>query len=348
MSKISEYDVITQDDLLSDKELYSEIVTLLGKREEESRSFVEQKRQLFDERNSKLTNPSVFKKKNYIKIHTAIQQKKAFVATFLDAEMSVSFTGRELADDDFAYNLELAADYFTEASNKKFRDRQWLDDIAFYGVGIRIKTGYNTNTNMVEYVLARPDGWLPDVNANYEENNYRYHMFEMTTTKQELDMKAKRYPDKYFNLDKVQAGARKNDYREKQQDDRELTGTMGMQDRVYSMSCYIQLGLNKYQLTTTNDNSNIIRWEYIEPISKEEKKDPTLIPFPVNITNVHPIYGDPFGLGIVEMVLDKQNAINRLYNLSIIKEQKNAGFGKYLVDTSVLPNLNWLEMPSDE
>jgi len=43
-------------------------------------------------------------------------------------------------------------------------------------------------------------------------------------------------------------------------------------------------------------------------------------------------------MGIMELTLDKQNAINTLSNLALLKEQRNAGFDNYLVDMNVIQN----------
>jgi hypothetical protein len=51
---------------------------------------------------------------------------------------------------------------------------------------------------------------------------------------------------------------------------------------------------------------------------------------------------DPFGMGIMELTIDKQNALNRLGNLALMKETRNAGFDNYIVDLNVIQNLNLL------
>jgi len=46
--------------------------------------------------------------------------------------------------------------------------------------------------------------------------------------------------------------------------------------------------------------------------------------FPVAITNVFPLENDPFGVSYLELIIDKQGAMNKLYNASMQKELRNA------------------------
>jgi hypothetical protein len=41
--------------------------------------------------------------------------------------------------------------------------------------------------------------------------------------------------------------------------------------------------------------------------------------------------------------MDKQNAINRLSNMALLKEQREAGFDHYFVDTNVVANIHSLK-----
>ena len=78
-------------------------------------------------------------------------------------------------------------------------------------------------------------------------------------------------------------------------------------------------------------------------MGKEENKCPALAPDPVNVSNLFPLEGDPHGMGNGELIMDKQNAINRMVNMALIKEQREAGFLHYIVDTSVVSNINYLK-----
>lgn len=49
----------------------------------------------------------------------------------------------------------------------------------------------------------------------------------------------------------------------------------------------------------------------------------------------------------MELVIDKQNAQNRLMNLAIIQEE-NSVFRKYVVDTDIIPELDVLAAKNDK
>ena len=118
--------------------------------------------------------------------------------------------------------------------------------------------------------------------------------------------------------------------------------THGIQIR----NIYIEIGGRKYLVTLGNNRNLVIRFEEITPASKAEAQNPYLVPFPVNITNVMPIFEDPYGIAPLELIIDKQNAQNRLFNLAIIQEQQHV-FRKYLVDTDHISNVNLLAQPAD-
>jgi hypothetical protein len=52
----------------------------------------------------------------------------------------------------------------------------------------------------------------------------------------------------------------------------------------------------KYIADFFNGRNVIGRRERIQPVSKEEKKYPHIIPFPVEVTNAFPLENDPCGM----------------------------------------------------
>ena len=47
-------------------------------------------------------------------------------------------------------------------------------------------------------------------------------------------------------------------------------------------------------------------------------------------------------MGYAELILDFQNAKNRLLNLALIQEEDEAGYGQFLADITKIPNLDLL------
>jgi len=71
-------------------------------------------------------------KTSHIKIHTAQQQKKAFVATFYNNDLQISFQGRDMGDDEQAKKIELLAEYDKKVMKKDKKDFTRLNNIFDY------------------------------------------------------------------------------------------------------------------------------------------------------------------------------------------------------------------------
>jgi len=131
--KLLEYDVITKEDVMEDASLAEELMSFINTRWNRSWNFVQRKRQAFHGWKLLMTDPSrIYQKEQYIKVYTAIEQLKAFIATFLDEEFSVEFAGREFGDDDKAFKLNQLARYDNKAMKKTQKDYHWLSDIFTY------------------------------------------------------------------------------------------------------------------------------------------------------------------------------------------------------------------------
>jgi hypothetical protein len=163
---------------------------------------------------------------------------------------------------------------------------------------LEIKTGYNELTKTPEYVVANPESRLPDMYGNVIDNNWEYHAFITKTTKYRLESVNSSNPDTYFNLDKIASSSYyeydTNQYSKLQV--RLLSTFEDMQRNIRTMIYYKILNGRKYLIELANYNSLIIRFEEIKPVTKEEEKSPSLVPFPVVVTNMIPLDGDPCGL----------------------------------------------------
>jgi hypothetical protein len=73
-----------------------------------------------------------------------------------------------------------------------------------------------------------------------------------------------------------------------------------------------------------NDRKTLIRIKELEPVLKEEKKNPNMINFPIILNYWKPRRNDPFGESVCDKLDDKQIAKTILFNLNIIKAKKEA------------------------
>lgn len=344
MAHIEDFDYMDKENILGDEELQQDIVWYLQEKYNNSFTYVEEKRRNFHNRQLMLSDPSRALNTDYVKVYSALQMRKSFIATFMDDDIQVEFEWRTYADDERAYKLQLAASYDKEAMEKRKKDFMHYTHIFDYGTGIRVLEWYDEVKKCPEYKNVDPMGWLPDPSGS-SVWVFEYHMFEGINTIQNLKNINKWITDIYFNIDQISEESLIDTYnewyREQERERRLLTSYVDFRKEINLLDVFIEIYGHKYLITLANNRQLIIRFERIQAVTSEEKKNPSLIPFPINITTIFPIKEDPFGFAPLEGIIDKQNAQNRLLNLAIIQEQEKV-FQKFLVDTNMMPNLDVL------
>ena len=86
------------------------------------------------------------------------------------------------------------------------------------------------------------------------------------------------------------------------------------------------------------ERKTLLRYVELQAVTKEEKKNERLIPRPITLTYFKPRRGDAFGESFCDLLEDKQNGKSILANLSIIKAQKEARGGKFIVNSRLITN----------
>ena len=94
----------------------------------------------------------------------------------------------------------------------------------------------------------------------------------------------------------------------------------------------------KYIVTLTDARRTVLRIKEIEPVLKEEKKNPAMIQFPIILNYWKPRRNDPFGESICDKLDDKQIAKTILFNLNIIKAKKEALGGDFIWNSRLIKN----------
>lgn len=345
---LENYEVITKDDIRSNEELKNHLIDKFKKWFMHSETFVSTKRKLFHERWDKMTNPQTYNT-DYIKIYTALDQKRAFRATFHDSAFGVKFTWQEFSDDDKAYKLTKLAEYDYWVMDRYLKDIAKLDHLFTYWVCIEIPTGYDKVKKVTTYTVMNPELWYPDPLRNVLTEKFRYHFFKTWASQDDLEAVNKSNPDTYFNLESLawRSSSQTNDWTDSKISSRNLSKPAVEEGRYDIFDWYANLWGRWYMFSLNHDRSEFIRWEVIEPVGQEEKKNPHLMPDPVNITWIAPLENDVFGWSPLWGIIDKQNAQNVLMNLAIIKEQQNV-FQKYLVDTEMVSNMDHFSLPTDK
>ena len=85
----------------------------------------------------------------------------------------------------------------------------------------------------------------------------------------------------------------------------------------------------------------------LKPITKKEKQDPTLIPYPISLRYLSPLPNDFFGVNFPDLLQDKQAWISTLINLEKIRAIKNAFGEDKFFDPDKIQDINKLLEPSE-
>jgi hypothetical protein len=79
----------------------------------------------------------------------------------------------------------------------------------------------------------------------------------------------------------------------------------------------------KYIAVTNEDRSALHSLLCLNPVTKEEKTDETLVPFPVMIQYALYLSGYPLGISLVDLLADTQSILSRMYNLYLAMAYRN-------------------------
>jgi len=273
--------------------------------------------------------------------------KKSFIAMFQSEGLSPVWTERDYNDKEVAEKLNKIAEFDIENMKKNLKDKKMLSDIFDYGVGLRVYNGFDKVNKCPLYITPSPLSWFYDPNGSVLDVDFKYHIFHFQTSKHALEYQ-NLLTDDYFNLDEVSSGEysrspEMNDLkRYRKQNNGEVT-----QEIVYVHNCFITLNGHRYFCVVANDQTKIIKWERLLPETKEEKKDPSIVPFKISISNAFVDQYDAWGVSYREKIYPVQNAIKRIINAIHDKQLRDAGHDIYFVDIDRIDNVaNLLNKPS--
>ena len=87
----------------------------------------------------------------------------------------------------------------------------------------------------------------------------------------------------------------------------------------------------KYIAVLNADRTAIHDLKYLKPVTKEEKLDESLVPFPVMLQYAIYLSGFPLGISLVDILSDTQSILSRMYNLYLAMAYRNTFGGDRLV-----------------
>ena len=254
---------------------------------------------------------------------------------------SVTFQWRLEDDLEYIKLLETVKDFDwdeMDCSSKKY----WMHWYKFvFGVGIEVRDTFNKFTSTPQYKVVNPMSWIPDV--AFDINTwFRFHWFELETTKEELE-----YAKDFFWLDQMKdlKTLQEERWSEQQQNFLAQTQDRKLNDKpsqlpewVYGVyQHFTTYKGNKYEIWLANDRTLPIFCRWIKPVLQEEKDDPSKVSFWVNVRWYRPLPWDPYGVSFAfDLLLDKQKQMQVFNNLNLIKAKETAYWAKYLYDPEIV------------
>lgn len=303
--------------------------------------FMSSKRQKFREDLSKYVDQD--KDDEKVGVNTLYASTQLYTAIRYSDELSVIAKPRKFGDEEYAENITNLAEYdYKEMGLNRIKHSQYVDECLF-GYSIKTKEGWDDTRKVVEVAIRDPLTWIPDPFSDYITEG-RWNFFETETTLHELkEMKGVDAEECAGLITELQ-----NDrtYRNEAQGTNDVNDTT-LDRIVHIYSGFSKIGGKLYAVTTDSKISKLLKFEEVNPVTKEEKKTGEVsMKTCVNISWFSPIRGNPTGISMADLILDKQRAQSVLLNLRLIDAKFNTFGQTNLVNTSIVKDTGELTRPS--
>lgn len=237
----------------------------------------------------------------------------------------------------FVENLNAVKDTDLESEDFENARFQMKFDTYRYGAGIMALTGWDWVAKRPIFEVVKPQCVIPDPDGNYQDKIYNFIGFETQKRKSQL-------PD-YYDLDSLTFTKKitANDASlESANNVLDISNDQHnpVYDVYYHFTTYEG---DKYLVVTGNNDSVILYMEKLQAVTKEEKKENNLIPFPVLINNWRPDRSTIFGQRLATVCKNIQMAIVLIQNLRY-KKDKAELYPMYLYNTRLIKRPADLDM----
>ena len=285
---------------------------------------------------------------NKININMIANAEDVLIASSYTDWLTVNFASADgWMSADKADNLNYMAEFDNEDQEYQQMYYQKEQDRYFFWVGIRYRYGWDDVKKMPKFMVINPLSWIPDPIPSqtwaFDGSGYRFHWFEFTTTimdliadgsydKEQLDTVVWSYFSPETQQNWVAYASAYNYVMPTCCDDLKTNFSLDVYHH------FTNFNGKKYIVTLTNWRRTLLRIKEIEPVLKEEKKNPSMIQFPIILNYWKPRRNDPFGESICDKLDDKQIAKTILFNLNIIKAKKEALGGDFIWNSRLIKN----------
>jgi len=310
---------------------------------ESSSDFTSQKRALYERRKKLYNNIEDQANKVYSKLLFSVTE--TLLALYVKDKPTVNFVINKDYFEDVEENIKKVAQSDYERMKMEERKERTQFNKFFYWVGIEVFDGFDQTQKTPEYLVISPMLWICDPHQSINRPA-RFHGFEFKAKKESLTKE-----NGYFNIDQIQQGNESelmHDDKWSSQSHRYLT-TADYDDTDCDINIYHHytiLNGVKCLCTLANDKWLLIRVQEIEPETDEEKKDHSLIPFPVVVRNWVSCDRDPRGISLCDMLEDKQTMTQLFLNLNKIKAEHEAWGDIFMYDPNIIEDISQLKTPS--
>ena len=282
---------------------------------------------------------------NKIQVRTVFQAFRMKMSIRYSSRSKVEWTRRRAWDTDRAKNANRAWKYDRKEMWLDKIDYQTYENIDKIGVGIQMNWPFNLFTLCPTIKNVDPLTWIPDPQGWPTIEDHRWCGFtEVYLQKWQMEKLG------YANLDS--ATPRTITLNDSAKDDATKKTTALDDDTVNrEYETYVHGFIRewkKYIAVTNADRTVLHNVTYLNPVTKEEKLDETLVPFPVMIQYAIYVSGFPLGISLVDLLADTQSILSRMYNLYLAMAYRNTFGGDRLVRAGELEDPDSLNTPTIE
>lgn len=278
-------------------------------------------------------------------VNTLYASTQLYVAIKYSDELSVLAKPRKFWDEEYADNITNLAEYdYTEMWLNRIRHAEYVDE-AMTWVSIRKKAPYDAIRSCPMFESVDPFTWIPDPYSDYV-TPARWNFFEREMTTDEL-RSIEWEKEEWEQEEGIDSELQSNrTYRNNAQGTSDVTDeTLNKITSVYQGFSYIKGKL--YKITVDQNIKELYEFEEIKPVTKEEKKTGKVnMNTCIRISYFSPTRGDPCGISMADLILDKQKAQSILMNLRLIDAKFNTFWQINLVNTDIVKDTTELTRPS--
>ena len=276
-----------------------------------------------------------------VNVHSIYTQMQMLLALYYQDKPMVRFTGRTVFTEEMAENLTKVAEFDAEQMGLDVIDYAVEFDRFYTGIWVKLLEWWDNHKKVAYAKHVDSLSVIPDPRGWFRATGHRWIGFELQMS---IDEMKERWYKNIEQIDKVSEFDRK---KQQEYNNARWYTTWNQDDQSFSVYFhYTQYLGHKYLCVTDASRSVMLDVVYLEPETKEEKKNPLLVPFPVSFKYFSPLPNDFYGVSVVDLLKDKQQRYSRLINLEYLRATRNALGEDRLYDPTKIRNVQELATPS--